>query len=414
MSDRPAIVVDGYSSGNLLAGEFKSRGHASIHVQSTPVIFPILTLTYRPDDFTHHFAFDGDLEPLVDSIGNLDPICVVAGTETGVELADALSEALGLPSNGTRMSEARRNKFLMIEAVRAHGLKAARQLRTSDVESAVAWAANMPKVVIKPVKSAGSDNVAICTTEAEIREACGRILGTVNQIGLMNDDVLCQEFLRGTEYAMDGVCLDGRAHFTALWRYHKLAANGGDFVYDHDELIPCTDETGTALCNYLRGVLEALEITQGPFHAEVMMTAEGPSLVEIGTRLNGTTTPVLHRACVGYGQLDLTADACVDRTRFAEKSAQPYTLHQNGIAISLIAHQGGTVRSVPGAEIIKKYASFNEMYLRAKPGYIMKPTIDYFTTPGFVMLVHPDREIVQRDMDALRALEHDGMYELEP
>ena len=46
---------------------------------------------------------------------------VLAGTETGVELADQLSETLGLRSNGTKLSEERRNKYAMGEAVRAAG-----------------------------------------------------------------------------------------------------------------------------------------------------------------------------------------------------------------------------------------------------------------------------------------------------
>jgi len=46
---------------------------------------------------------------------------VLAGAETGVELADQLSELLGLRSNGTGHSEERRNKFAMGEAVRHAG-----------------------------------------------------------------------------------------------------------------------------------------------------------------------------------------------------------------------------------------------------------------------------------------------------
>ena len=45
----------------------------------------------------------------------------MAGTETGVELADQLSELLGLRSNGTSLSEERRNKYAMGEAVRRAG-----------------------------------------------------------------------------------------------------------------------------------------------------------------------------------------------------------------------------------------------------------------------------------------------------
>ena len=55
----------------------------------------------------------------------------MAGAETGVALADELSEHLQLRSNGTAQSEARRNKYLMGEAVRDAGIRAAKQLRAS-------------------------------------------------------------------------------------------------------------------------------------------------------------------------------------------------------------------------------------------------------------------------------------------
>jgi hypothetical protein len=54
-------------------------------------------------------------------------LAVIAGTETGVELGDRLSHRLGLRTNGEELSTARRNKFLMGEAVRAAGLRAVKQ-----------------------------------------------------------------------------------------------------------------------------------------------------------------------------------------------------------------------------------------------------------------------------------------------
>src|SRR5262249_1066796 len=149
----------------------------------------------------------------------------------------------------------------------------------------------------------------------------------------------CQEFLEGTEFALDAVSVDGFAHFTAIWRYHKVSVNGVQFIYDRDELVPCTDATGTILCDYARKVFKALDVRCGPSHTEIMLTPEGPALIEIGTRLNGITTPELHKRCVGYGQLDLSVDSYVDRDRFHAKSRAPYTLKESALSVSLISEQ---------------------------------------------------------------------------
>lgn len=415
MENKYCVIVDGYSTGNLLPAEFKARGFSPIHVQSTPVIWPLLTLTYRPQDYERRLAFAGDLGPLLLELTPLRPACVVPGTETGVELADQLSEALGAASNGTRMSEARRNKFLMIEAVRKAGLKTARQIKSRDVGEILRWAADggLTKVVVKPLKSAGTDSVAVCASPGEIESACRRILGQTNQLGLMNEDVLCQEFLEGTEYAIDAVSRCGQAHITAIWRYHKIAVDNSPFI-ERDELVSCTDWAGSTLCEYVRNVLKALEIEHGPSHTEVMMTQGGPALVEIGARLNGLTAPGLYERCVGYGQLDMTADCFLNPERFREKSVSPYELKQHALSIALISEREGTVKSVPGEELLRELASFSELRMRAKPGYRLKRSIDFYTVPGFVILVHPDNNVIQADLARIRAFEKEGrLYELE-
>jgi hypothetical protein len=54
-------------------------------------------------------------------------IAVIPGGETGVELADRLSNRMGLRTNGETASLARRNKFYMGEAVRNAGVRAVKQ-----------------------------------------------------------------------------------------------------------------------------------------------------------------------------------------------------------------------------------------------------------------------------------------------
>ena len=56
---------------------------------------------------------------------------------------------------------------------------------------------------------AGSDSVFLCTSPDEVQAAFARINGQFNGLGQVNDGALCQEFLEGTEYVIDGVSRDG-------------------------------------------------------------------------------------------------------------------------------------------------------------------------------------------------------------
>ncbi|WP_131808075.1 hypothetical protein [Mycolicibacterium elephantis] len=91
-----------------------------------------------------------------------EPVAVIPGCEPGVELADALSEALhpltGTPSNGTALSSARRNKFEMIERIKSQGLQGARQIRVESEEQLCEWHTQLGGMaILKPLRSSSND-----------------------------------------------------------------------------------------------------------------------------------------------------------------------------------------------------------------------------------------------------------------
>jgi biotin carboxylase len=109
-------------------------------------------------------------------------LALIPGAETGVELADQLSYRLNLRSNGIRLSNARRNKYHMGEAVRSAGLRAVKQqmcYSVTDVREFLDTLTSLPfKCVVKPVQSAGSDDVFLCNSKDEAITAFGKIAGT--------------------------------------------------------------------------------------------------------------------------------------------------------------------------------------------------------------------------------------------
>jgi biotin carboxylase len=87
------------------------------------------------------------------------------------------------------------------------------------------------KVIVKPVDSAGSDSIFLCTSHEEVAGAVQHIVGRINQIGHSNSSALAQEFLEGTEFVVDSVSRDGVHKATAIWEYDKRSVNGANFVY---------------------------------------------------------------------------------------------------------------------------------------------------------------------------------------
>lgn len=151
---------------------------------------------------------------------------VLAGAETGVEMADCLSEALTVRSNGSMTTEARRNKSYMGEAIRLSGLNAVLQkqckvwsevltfLQSSGVEETEPY-----RVIVKPTESAGSDGVTLCRSRGEVEKAFHALENQVNQLGQVNTSVLVQEYLDGQEYVVDSVSRNGEHKCVAVWVY---------------------------------------------------------------------------------------------------------------------------------------------------------------------------------------------------
>jgi biotin carboxylase len=227
------------------------------------------------------------------------------------------------------------------------------------------------KCVVKPVQSAGSDDVFLCNTVEEAEVAFSRIAGKKNGLGLINDGALVQEFLAGKEYVIDKVSLDGEHKLVAIWQYDKRVINGANFVYFGMKLVPSTSARAQAMVAYSTLVLNALGIMQGPSHMEVMWcganeAGEGgfPCLVEVGSRCHGgegTWIPVAEE-CVGFTQVSMTVDVYTGGARFRNiQDPNNYPLKKAGRDVDLVSRYSGIVRSLPGDALIKSVSSFRSM-----------------------------------------------------
>ena len=140
-------------------------------------------------------------------------IACICGGEEGTALTDALSEKLGVRTNGTQIKN-RGNKKFQQDAIKEAGLRSIRQAsgtKFSDVEEFLLN--EKYPVVVKPSESIISDGVKLCHNIEEAKEHFEFLL-TLQQKDGNDSCVLCQEFLKGKEYIVDHVSRDG-LHKTA-------------------------------------------------------------------------------------------------------------------------------------------------------------------------------------------------------
>lgn len=404
-------IVDPHSSGAYLEAEFTSRGWSSVAVLSTPTI-PAAYGTLKYEERYRDVIVCNGVDEVVAALAKHAPRAVIPGTELGVSLADELAERLGLPGNGTELSASRRDKYAMFEALVRSGVQAPATIAATDAEDVVRWADEVAvwPVVVKPVDSAGSDGVTFCTTPAEVRAAFDKLHDRPHQLGGHNDTVLAQELLRGQQFFVNTISIDGRHHVAEIWKDTRRSVAGASLAYDVEELLAPTGDLQDTLSGYVFEVLDALGIRWGPAHSEVMLTDRGPVLIETGARMQGTILPDSVLAATGHSQVTLTADCYADPERLLALLGKPYMLNSNVWVVSLIAPYDGYLADNDIAAQLRTLPTLHDVIGDIAPGTLVKRTVDLFTSPASLYLIADDVSHLDRDYARIRRLEEIGLY----
>lgn len=421
MSKKTICLVDPYSTGGLLAVEAHSRNIQVVALWTTECgegRWHIPPAAQRVEDLyiaEIEAEENATLNSLALMLGEHDVSDVLCGGETGVKLADALSEHMGLRTNGTANGmENRRDKYFQQEAVRAAGLRAVREAVGKEWHEVEAFCHTEPMpIVVKPVESAGAEGVKICRSVEEARAHFEVLMRGQRKVGAQGAAVLLQEFLKGTEYVVDHVSRDGEHKTALVWKYIKGEVNGADFVYFDTTPVASDDEAAQVLIPYTRGVLDALAITNGATHAEVMLTADGPCLVEVNCRChggNGAWVPLASRLTGGDHMVKSCLDAYVDPDAFARLPSVPGPFQANGTWAEFVSYQSGVVTATPGYERIATLPSCLPGSVEGaySVGDELVPSIDLFTSAGSCILVHEDPAVLAADVATIRDLELSG------
>ncbi|MBG6064451.1 ATP-grasp domain-containing protein [Micromonospora ureilytica] len=415
MTSDIVVIVDAYSSARDLAPIFRERGFRCVHVRSVANPHPVYGRSFQAGDFIADIVHDGDVAATAAAVERHSPACLIPGTESGVELADILSERLGLRSNGTALGSARRDKYRMLETVRAAGVPTARQMLVSDLDTLLDWYDGFDgRVVLKPVRSAGNDGIHFCADADDLKSAFSALIGTDSALGARNNAVLAQEYLVGGEYIVNTVSLDGIHRVTDIWRMHHISANGVRDLGGSAQLMPRHGLEQNALADYTIRVLDALGLRHGPAHTELKLTPQGPRLIETAARACGADLHIPVKAAIGASQLDWTVDAYTGAVDLHRAATSEYSLIRHAGLVNMVAPVSGKLLGYPKMEQLRGLDSFHALALNVQPGGQIHRSVDDWTYPMRVYLVHEQESRVMNDILTARYLDGDGFYQVEP
>lgn len=435
------IVVDPFSfrAGEQYPERLRLRGKTPILVissENAPEYYASRLRQQNVEVIVHRGKLSETVEAIslkAKSLG-LSVQGVVSGTDGGVLLMDKLADAYRVPSNGMNFSDARRDKVLMQWRLRDKGLRYIPSRYAKSVGDVQEFVKNdLPefperRVVLKPISSACTDRVYLLNDLKKVPAALEDIFSKPTVYGEPIDRAICQAEVMGTEYIFDTVSvtvmIDGKPQTfhqaVGAWIYHRQPSGTPDMapVINHVEWVPF-EKLPPLLVEYAWKVLEALEVHTGPAHLEIMMTSDGPILVEIGSRLPGGLPAIAAEAAgAEFHQTELALDAIFNPQKLVElirrtKGAYPTRQHADIVFLSI---KGEGHRLNPEAEAMLNRDAFptlSDYRIFAAKDSVLAPTTN---VTNALMRVHfaGSRDKVDADGQALRRRHEKREFYLKP
>lgn len=307
---------------------------------------------------------------------------VVSLTELGLLPAAQLSDALHLPGLPISVVERLRDKYAMRRWLDAKDFPSARAEIGTSIGSIAAFAERVGyPLVIKPIDGLGSLNIVRVKNAAEL-----------DNLRLFSERFLMEEYLDGKEISVESFSFAG--HHVILGITEKIlntSGFGNPYVeIGHKISADLSEEEFDAATEYVRQFLDVIGITDGCAHTEVMLTANGPRVIETHNRVGGGNIPQLVRLTTGHDLLDLSV-------AWPLKKCCPISFLRSelkcGAVVRFFTPKPGVVTRICGAEKWKGFPGVVGFHFPYKVGDQIKVLNTSSDRTGYVITIGPNSSV---------------------
>lgn len=204
--------------------------------------------------------------------------------------------------------------------------------------------------IMKPTDNAGSRGVVLCHNKKEL----------VSEYEYSHNEsrggaVIIEEYLQGPEFSIEVMVVDGEPHVLQIT--DKLTTGAPHFVeMGHSQPTRQTKENREKISDLACRAVKAVGINVGPAHVEMILTKDGPKMVELGARMGGDCITT-HLVPLSTG-IDMVG--CTIRLVCGEKIDLEKKWHK-GSAIRYFDAQNGTIKAFEGIEEAKNVPGVQEI-----------------------------------------------------
>lgn len=357
--------------------------------------------------FKHRVVADfSSREKLLAAVDSLPvkPDAVVAIYENYILPAAWVARYLGMPGLPIAAAEACTDKYLMRSLFRGAPAKISPdfcEIQNWEEAQAFAKSHGFP-LAMKPANLSKSLLVTKSCNMCELRMNYERTITKIDEVYRKyapdrKPKLLIEEYLEGSVHSVDAfVDVEGVPHvMKEIVDYQTGYEVGYDDNFHYSRILPSqlSPEKQKQLLECAKMGCQALGMRSSAAHVEIIMTEDGPRIVEIGARNGGYREQMYQLAngidvaqnalrLVSGGELDIKA-----------------TKNEPVAVLELFPQKAGKFVRLSAEDYLKKLASLEYLTIKAEVGKRIGKSSDGFKAAAIIVLHHRDARIFAKDLD---------------
>jgi len=315
------------------------------------------------------------------------PLSAIIPTDEATSIVAALASAhLGLLHNPPAAARAAGRKDLLRRMLAAAGVRSPHaRVESRDADPASAARRATYPCVLKPTFLAGSRGVIRADDPKQFAAAFARIAVLLRQPAIAEAGgeaaafILIEQYIDGVEVALEGLLSGGRLQVLAL--FDKPDPLDGPYF---DETIYVTPSRlaaagQDAIVATAAAAAAAIELREGPVHAELRLNAEGPWIIDFAARSIGGLCARALRFGTGVSLEEIILLHATGR------DITGYQRRPGGAGVMMLpVPHAGTLTAIDGQQAAREVTGIDEVTITAARGSSVAPLPDESVYLGFI------------------------------
>ena len=319
----------------------------------------------------------------------IDSIATGGSDQVMVTVA-AVAKTCGLPCHLSEAAAFRAtNKAAMTQAFQKSGVPVGQRTFVRECLDEKACEGLHYPLVIKPVDAQGQIGTSLIRSRAQLKQAIGLALQHSR-----DKTVAVEEFLEGPEVAAGAWLQGGELHLLAVTdrvTYNPPPAIGISLQHIFPSKV--AQNAYQDIADILTRVACAFEVTDGPLHAQIVMSRQGPRVIEVGCRFGGANEADLYKRVLGVDILDKVLDLAFADPQPCDFDIRYAGFHCHGLINLVVAKEGLLAKHEKLDGYVKAGEIADGGWYR-RDGFLQRRITDAYGRIGWFLVTGDSREAV--------------------